>query len=101
MEILQIWINNLGEEMTNEDRITGEKLNKEWGVGAAHPLYKREGNWYHLLERFPGALFDFHGYILFPTQEDYENCDALTISEHIHVGGNGISSIPGYRKMRD
>ncbi len=46
-------------------RITGRDLNEKWKVGAKHALYHRDGTWYECLEKFPGALFDPHGYILF------------------------------------
>ena len=46
-------------------RKTGRALNKEWGVNALHSLFREDGTWYHLLKRFPGALFDAHGYISF------------------------------------
>lgn len=53
---------------------SGKKLNDEWGVGAAHALYREDGTWYHVLEKFPGALFDAHGYVLFETETAYRNC---------------------------
>ncbi len=47
--------------------MTGRELNEKWKVGALHSLYRKNGNWYHLLEKFPGARFDEHGYIVFRT----------------------------------
>ena len=46
-------------------RLSGKYLNRKWKVGARHPLYREDGKWYHHLKRFPGALFDFNGYIVF------------------------------------
>lgn len=66
-----------------------------WNVGAQHALYRRSGDWYHQLERFPGALFDAEGYVLFRTKEEFESCRYLQINEHVHVAG-GISQIPSY-----
>ncbi len=43
-------------------------LNKKWKVGAKHALYIHDGHWYHCLTKFPGALFDKNGYILFATE---------------------------------
>jgi len=40
-------------------------LNHKWGVNAKHALYRDDGRWYHVLEKFPGALFDSHGYVFF------------------------------------
>jgi hypothetical protein len=77
----------------------GQQLNEEWEVNAAHALLDVNGKWYHHLERFPGALFDLNGYILFNTEDDYKNCDSLVLGDEVHVNGDGISSIPGYVRM--
>ena len=74
---------------------TGEALNRKWNVGAAHALYSKDSNWYHVLKSFPGALFDPNGYVLFSDEEEYLGCKYLKIGEHIHVP-DGIYSIPGY-----
>ena len=76
---------------------SGRELNQEWQVGAQHALYHHSGTWYHLLERFPGAFFDRHGYVLFPTEGDFVNCRELHIGKHVRVP-NGISRIRGYTK---
>jgi len=80
---------------------SGAELNKIWKVGALHALYFHDGNWYHQLKKFPGALFDDHGYILFRTEEDYKSCDHLTIYEtnQVAVRKPGISAIPGYVRV--
>jgi hypothetical protein len=80
-------------------RVTGKKLNKEWGVNVKHPLYHRHGNWYHLLMQFPAALFDPNGYIVFKNENHYRNCKALRITKAIHVN-DGISAIQGYVRKR-
>lgn len=78
---------------------SGRNLNSLWRVGAHHALYHKDGKWYMPLERYPGAFFDPNGYILFRTEQEYLNCKYLKISKRVNVRG-GISSIPGYRKMR-
>jgi hypothetical protein len=82
------------------NKITGKYLNDKWGVNARHALYRENGSWYHLLERFPGALFDANGYIMFETKRDYEGCHYLNIGQELNVPG-GIASIPGYVRMRN
>ena len=77
----------------------GRKLNLEWGVGARHALYRKDGRWYHHLQKFPGALFDEHGYVLFDSKEAYEACPQLNHGAELNVDG-GISSILGYVKVR-
>ena len=79
--------------------ITGRRLNKQWGVGARHALYRSDGRWYHVLSHFPGALFDADGYVLFETRDEYESCTRLRIKQAtktVHVDEPGISAIPGY-----
>ena len=83
------------------DRTTGAKLNELWGVGAAHALYIYDGHWYHQLERFPGALFDQNGYVLFRTEADFRECSYLSIGKDVSVPKPGIAQIPGYVRVRD
>ena len=78
--------------------LSGRKLNELWGVGAKHALYHREGSWYNNLERFPGALFDPNGYVVFATEQAYKNSRHLRIAQETNVT-NGIASIPGYVRM--
>lgn len=74
---------------------SGRSLNDEWRVGAVHALYHKDGNWFNELERFPGALFDPNGYLLFESREQYMSCPYLDHGEKLHVPG-GISRVPGY-----
>jgi hypothetical protein len=83
------------------DRTTGAKLNELWGVGAEHALYIHDGHWYHQLERFPGALFDQNGYVLFQTESDFRECRYLSIGKDVSVPVPGISQIPGYFRVLD
>jgi len=80
-------------------KTTGRKLNKEWGVGAKHALYREDGGWYHLLKRFPAALFDAKGYVIFKTKNDYLKSPNLQITQALHVSG-GISSMPRYVRVK-
>jgi len=84
---------------TASERLSGRKLNELWGVGAKHALYHREGCWYNNLERFPGALFDPNGYVLFETEQAYKSSRHLRIAQETNVT-NGISSMAGYKRMR-
>ena len=75
--------------------MNGATLNRDWNVNARHALFSNTGNWYHRLTRFPGALFDPKGYILFETEEKYLACASLNINQDIWVP-HGIASAPGY-----
>lgn len=78
---------------------SGRKLQKEWSIPAQHVLYHHEGSWYHLLDRFPGALCDPNGYVLFETKEDFAQCPDLKIGQHVKVPG-GIQNMRRYIKVR-
>ena len=78
--------------------LSGRKLNNKWNIGASHALYRAKGNWYHHLTRFPGALCNSNGYVLFQTKEQYRNCPDLQIGNTVHVP-RGIASLPSYVKM--
>ena len=77
---------------------SGRVLNEKWNVGVKHALYRQNGKFYMQLLRFPGALFDENGYVLFKTENDYLNCQSIKIGKRVNVEG-GISSLPNYVKM--
>lgn len=81
-------------------RNSARKLQREWGVPIRHGLYHHDGAWYHHLTRFPAALFDPNGYVVFETKEEYLRHPQLAHGAHLHVEG-GISSIAGYVRMND
>lgn len=83
----------------NRDKAT--RLNWSWGVGAAQVRYSDDGNWYGALERFPAALFDAHGYLLFKTETEYRASPHLSIGKQINVRKPGISAVPGYVRVAE
>ncbi|MBI5101853.1 MAG: hypothetical protein HZB33_08490 [Nitrospirae bacterium] len=84
-----------------QSRETGRTLNRKWGVNAQHALYRENGRWYHVLDRFPGALFDANGYVVFQTEHDFKACAYLSIGEEVNVKHfRGISEMPGYVRVR-
>jgi 5-methylcytosine-specific restriction enzyme A len=81
--------------------IKGEKLNKQYNIGAVQARYREDGRWYHPLEKFPGVLFDASGYVLFKTAMDYANCASVRKGpdpNHIHIEG-GIATLPIYVQL--
>ena len=81
-----------------QNRYEAERLKKKWGVAAVQVRYRETGNWYALLERFPAALFDQNGYILFPTEEAYRTAPGILIGKEIGFRKRkGISEMPGYK----
>ena len=80
-------------------QITGKYLKELWKVDVLHALYHQDGTFFENLREFPGALFDSNGYLVFKTEQEYNTCPYLDIGQKLNVH-NGISSIPGYRRMR-
>jgi len=77
--------------------LRASRINKVLGLCAEHALYYKEGNWYHLLERFPAVLIDPKGYIRFETEAAYRSHPGVQIDpKHIHVSG-GIQKLTGYQ----
>jgi hypothetical protein len=79
-------------------RLTGKILTKRWGVNVEHALYHCDGTFYENLKKFPGALCDSDGYVMFRTEEEYLRSPYLSTGKRLNVHG-GISSIPGYKRM--
>jgi hypothetical protein len=80
---------------------TGHELNRRWAVGAKHALYRETGDWYHVLKRFPAALFDANGYVRFESGTDLE-VPGISVSQKrgkdwLSAPG-GIAALPGYRR---
>lgn len=86
--------------MARERSNTARSLVRIWGLDVKHALYRKSGDWYHQLERFPGALMDENGYVIFETESAYRECPELRITQHISVP-NGIQGIPGYTLRLD
>jgi 5-methylcytosine-specific restriction enzyme A len=80
--------------------MNAKTLNKQLGLCACDSKFRLTGDFYHLLNNFPGVLFDKNGYVRFNTREEYEGCKELTITERIHVQ-NGIESIERYVLFND
>ena len=80
--------------------MNAKRLVKEWGLQVSHALYHKGGTFYENLKRFPGALCDPHGCIVFRTEEEYRDSPYLEIGRKLNVRG-GISNVPGYRRYCD
>jgi hypothetical protein len=77
---------------------SGRALNVKWNIGAQHCLYHQFGKWYMPLKRFPGALCDPNGYVLFNTTQEYQDCTWLRSGVRVEVMGL-ISQMPEYKRM--
>jgi hypothetical protein len=81
------------------NRDKGARLNEAWGVGATQVRYSHDGHWYATLTRFPAALFDAYGYVLFAAEEEYRNTPQISVGKQLSVRKPGISGIPGYVRV--
>ena len=83
-------------------KITARTLCVEWNVKVQHALYREDGTWYHILRRFPGALFDARGYIMFGSEEEYRKCPGALfgVEKNWMNVPAGISSLPKYHKVK-
>jgi hypothetical protein len=77
-----------------------KKLTKVLNIDVAHALYSEDGQWYHVLTRFPGALFDKNGFVVFQTKAEYETNDTFYHGKELNIP-KGISSLPNYRLYTD
>ena len=84
---------------TSGRRWNGKLLKDLWNVDVVHALYHKDGTFFENLRDFPGALFDDNGYVIFKTEQEYNNCSYLDIGQKLNVH-QGISSIPGYKRMQ-
>ena len=73
------------------NRDKASRLNETLAVGAAQARYSDDGHWYAALSRFPAALFDAKGYVLFETEQEYRTSPYLHIGKQISVPKPGIS----------
>ena len=59
---------------SSEERMSGYKINsgknvkRQWGIPGVQVRYHKDGTWFMPLERFPGALCDPDGYIIFQNE---------------------------------
>ena len=85
------------KDTLNRDKAT--HLNQSWKAGAIQARYSDDGHWYAALSRFPAALFDATGYLLFANEEAYLNSPHIRIGKQISVPKPGISAVPGYVRI--
>ncbi|HEX4276837.1 MAG TPA: hypothetical protein VHZ74_15885 [Bryobacteraceae bacterium] len=94
-------------EVSAPENRTGREIARRWGLEVRQPLYRKTGDWFHELTKFPGALLDANGYLLFETEESFEACHQLRRGKDPDRNGGwvsalqGIRSFPGYIQVGD
>jgi 5-methylcytosine-specific restriction protein A len=74
----------------------GRKLNAQWNIGAKHALFHEEGKWFHRLRKFPGALVDRTGFVLFDSEKQFLTARGLQIKKDVFCP-RGISRLANYK----
>lgn len=78
---------------------SGENLKKVWKIPAQQVRYHKDGTFFMPVDKFPAALCDPDGYILFNTQREYETSQYVEIGNRVNVR-HGIKRVPGYIQVR-
>lgn len=78
---------------------SGENLRREWQIPALQARYHKDGKWFMPLERFPGALCNPKGYVVFETKNAYESSRHIEIGRRVNVR-RGIAKMPGYVRVK-
>ncbi len=78
---------------------SGENLKKQWKIQAQQVRYHKDGTFFMPLDRFPAALCDPYGYIIFNNQKEYETNRHIEIGSRINVRC-GINRLSGYTKAK-
>lgn len=76
---------------------SGENLRRVWNIPAVQVRYHKDGTFFMPIDKFPAALSDPNGYVLFKTREEYEKAPGLNAGNRINVRP-GVWKIPGYVK---
>jgi len=78
---------------------SGKNLKNVWNIPADQVRYHKDGKFFMPVDKFPAALCDPNGYVIFETKKDYEKSSYLNIGDRINVR-SGVWKIPGYIKMK-
>lgn len=79
----------------------GKTLNVQWKIGARQARYRFSGDFYMMLENFPGALCDSKGFVVFNEIKDLLQTNGVKVYEECRriIVSRGISELPEYRKV--
>jgi len=78
---------------------SGKNLKQQWKISAVQVRYHKDGTFFMPVDKFPAALCDPNGYVVFETKDQYSSSSFLEIGSRVNVK-KGIWNIPGYIKMK-
>ena len=85
--------------MRPADKMTGKELKYMWNIAAVQVRYHVGGTFYMPVTKFPAALCDPDGYVVFRDEWAYRHTRGVSVGARINVPG-GVSGLPGYVRMR-
>ncbi len=94
-------VSGKGKAIRQTPLASGDQLIKRWKLQVRQARFHRGGHYYEHLSRFPAALCDPKGYVIFENENAYRNCKNLRLGQQVNVMPPGISSIPGYQSVDD
>lgn len=74
----------------------GRNLKKKWDLAVNSALFHRGGTWYNQPKRYPVALCDPDGYVVFDDKQSLESAPGVYSGKKINILA-GISSFKDYR----
>jgi hypothetical protein len=91
--------------MTGFPTNSGRKVQREWSIPALQTRFHKNGNFYMPLTKWPGALADPAGYIVFQNEDDLKKCPTFCYyglgSVNLRIGmRGGIAQLPNYVRKR-
>ncbi len=63
----------------------GKNLKSEWQINALEAFYHQDGKFYMVPTKFPVALCDPKGYVLFISKSEFEATSAISIGKRVNV----------------
>jgi len=79
----------------------GKELINRWDLPVQQARFHRDGHYYEHLTKFPAALCDRSGYVIFENEEEYKKDNKLQLGQQVNVDKPGISAMPKYQEAKD
>ena len=79
----------------------GRELISRWKLDVQQARFHRDGHYFEHLTKFPAALCDPNGYVIFADETEYRMCPYLKLGQQVNVDLPGISVMPNYLKVDD
>ncbi len=83
----------------------GDNLQRKWNIPARETHFHKKGDFFMPITKWPGALADPNGYIVFQTEEQFKACPGVKYrgegTPNVRIGVHGgISTLRNYVRKR-